>query len=102
MALTRQFPFSTDETGDCTIARLTVMFGGGDGAAVGMLRESMRSATEGADHQVGGAAAAIDVVAETVASGALREKRATYKRFDGTNIDPKEGGGAALHHFEAG
>jgi len=79
-----------------------MMFGGGDGAAVGMLRESMGSATEGADNEVGRAAATIDVVAKPVASSALRKEGTTYKGFDGTNVDPKEGGGAALHHLEAG
>ena len=75
------------------------MFGGGDGAVVGMLREGMGSAAKGADDQVGGATAAVDVVAKAVASGALGKKGMAYKRFDGTNIDPKKSGGAALHHL---
>jgi len=76
------------------------MSGGGDGAAVGVLREGVGSATEGADNQGGRATAAIDIVAESMASSALRKEGTTYKGFDGTNVDPKEGGGAALHHLD--
>jgi len=78
------------------------MFGGGDGAAVGVLREGVGPATEGADNQGGRATAAIDIVAESMASGALRKEGTTYKRFDGTHMNPKEGRGTSLHHFEAG
>jgi len=78
------------------------MFGGGDGAAVGMLRKGMGSATKGAYNQTGGALAAVDVVAEAVATGALGEERAAYKWLDGASIDPKEGRGAPLHQFKAG
>jgi len=79
-----------------------MMFGGGDGAAVGMLREGMGSTTEGADNQVGGALAAVNGVTEPVAAGALGEKRATYEWLDRASIDSKEGGGTPLHHFQAG
>jgi len=32
----------------------------------------------------------------------LREKGSAYKRFDQPGVHAKEGGGAALHHFETG
>src|SRR6266850_1202799 len=78
------------------------MVGGGDWASVGMFGERVWAATEGADHQVGGAAAPVHVVAQAKTPGALREKGAAYERLDGADIGPEEGRWAALHHFQAG
>jgi len=71
VTLPGQLPFPTDEARNGAVTGLTVVFSGGNGAAVSVLREGVGSATEGADNEVGGAAAAVDIVTEAVATGTL-------------------------------
>jgi|SRR6267142_381918 len=79
-----------------------MMFGSSHGTAVGMFWEGVGAAAERADDKGGRTSAAVDVVAESVASSTLGERGTTYKGLDGANVDTVEGRRAALHHFEAG
>jgi len=102
VAFAGKLPFTTDEARNCAVAGLTVMFRGGNWAAMSVLSEGVRAAAKWADYKGGGAAASINVVTETMTARALGEEGSADKRFDRADVYAEEGGGSALHHFQPG